>query len=134
MIIVKIFACSLLSMLLGAAILGLLIGGFYGFIGAPVLMCFGWFYFPVILVLEGIAFWAWHYWKKRSYGRGYFFLVAGIIGGIVFSLIGIKEVGSEWKWTIAYAVSAFIAAQVSCFLISRNSSRCDTSQLSKKAF
>ena len=85
-------------------------------------MLFGWFYFPIVIILQTAAFYGWRLFVNISHGRAYFISVGIVVAGGLFSLIGIKEQGSEWRYTIAYAIAASVAALISCIWISSRDS------------
>jgi hypothetical protein len=114
--ILAILGCSVVSMLIGAAILGFMLKGFYGVLGAPFLMVFGWFYFPIIVILQAAAFYGWRFFIPVPHGRVY--LIGMVAASALFSLIGIKEQGSEWRYTIGYIIASSVAALISCIWIS----------------
>jgi hypothetical protein len=116
--IVTIFGYSIASMIIASAIFGFIIEGFYGLLGGPFLMLFGWFYFPIVFILEAIAFYVWRRFVGVRYGRACFILIGVVTSGILFSLIGIKEEGSELRYTIAYVIAASASALITCLSIS----------------
>jgi hypothetical protein len=116
--ILPILGYSVVSMVIATAIVGFILKGFYGVLGTPFLMLFGWFYFPVIVILQAAAFYGWRFFVPVPYGRAYFILIGMVVASALFSLIGIKEQGSEWRYTIAYAVASSVAALISCMWIS----------------
>ena len=109
---------SIASMAIGAAIIGMIVKGFYGVLGTPLLMIFGWFYFPIIFILQAVAFYLWRLFAPIPYGRMYFVLAGIVVAGALFSLIGIKEQGREWQYVFAYVVASSVAALTSCMWIS----------------
>jgi hypothetical protein len=118
-ILARLFICSFLSMLLASAIFWGIVGGLIGIIGSPVLMIFGWFYFPIVLGLHVIALGCWQQvFSRKPHGRIYFTVIGAVIAAALFSLIGIKEEGSEWLYTTGYALGASVAATASCLWIS----------------
>jgi hypothetical protein len=122
-ILAKILLCSFFSMLLASAILGEIVQGVWGVLAAPFLMIFGWFYFPVVFGLNAIAFDCWQrFFSKKPYGRTYLTLIGGAIAAGLFSVIGIKEEGSERLYTAGYAIASSVAAMASCLWISSQSS------------
>jgi hypothetical protein len=122
-ILAKILLCSFFSMLLASAILGGIVGGVNGILGAPFLMIFGWFYFPVVFGLTAIAYDCWQrFFSKKPHGQIYLTLIGGAIAAGLFSLIGIKEEGSERLYTAGYAIAASVAAMATCLWISSRGS------------
>jgi hypothetical protein len=122
-ILAKILLCSFFSMLLASAILGGIVGGVNGILGAPFLMIFGWFYFPVVFGLNAIAYDCWQrFFSKKPHGQIYLTLIGGAIAAGLFSLIGIKEEGSERLYTAGYAIAASVAAMATCLWISSRGS------------
>ena len=106
-------------MLLASAIPGVIVEGGEGVLAAPFLMIFGWFYFPVVLGLNAIAFDSWHrFFSKKAHSRAYLTLIGGAIAAGLFSVIGIKEEGSERLYAVGYTMAASVAAMVSCLWIS----------------
>jgi hypothetical protein len=116
--LLAILGYSVVSMLIAAAILGFILKGFYGVLGAPFLMIFGWFYFPIIVILQAAAVYGWRFFVPVPHGRVYFILIGMAAASVLFSLIGIKEQGSEWRYTIAYVIASSVAAFISCMWIS----------------
>jgi hypothetical protein len=88
-----------------------------GLLAGPILMFFGCFYLPVVIVLHLVAWWAWPWWKELGLGRIGFGLIGAIVGASLFALIGVKEAGHVQYFTIANAVAAAIAAFASCLTI-----------------
>jgi hypothetical protein len=123
-ILARILFSSFFSMLLASAILGGIVQGVDGILAAPFLMIFGWFYFPVVFGLNAIALDSWQrFFSKKPHGRAYLTLIGATTAAGLFSLIGIKEEGSERLYTVGYAISASVAAIATCLWIS---SRCST--------
>jgi hypothetical protein len=114
----KIFLCALLSMFVGATILGTMISGVVGVFSGPVFMIFGWFYFPVILILHFFARIAWQALDTRKIKRTYFILAGGVVGPLLFSLIGIKEEGQEALYLGAYILASCVTGVMSATILS----------------
>ena len=115
---IKLLGLSIASMTIGAALLGLgLGGGNYGLLEAPFLMVFGWIYFPVIVVLHFAAWAMWQFFAGRRRGKIVFILVSAFLAALLFSAIGIKEVDQVFLNTLAYAIASFVAAFFSCIVI-----------------
>jgi len=118
-ILTKLLLCSFFSMLLASAILGGIIRGAIGILAAPVLMIFGWFYFPLVFGLHVIALGCWQQaFSIRPHGQIYFTLIGAVIAAALFASIGIKEEGSERLYTAGYAIASSVAAMASCIWIS----------------
>jgi len=116
----KILIASILSMLLASAILGGVLEGVQGVLGAPFLMIFGWFYFPVVFGLNAVAFEFWErFFSRMPHGRAYLTLIGGVVAAALFSVIGIKIQDSEPPSTVGYALGASVAAMATCLWISR---------------
>lgn len=115
--IIKIIAISLVSLLIGATILGCIIKWPIGLLAGPFLILFGWFYIPIIIVMHFIVWDLWLAFKKLWLGRFLFGMCGSLGGSVTFMLIGVKEEGSAVRYTIAYAIAAAIAAFLSCMMI-----------------
>ena len=116
----KILIASFLSMLLASVILGGMLEGVEGVLGAPFLMIFGWFYFPVVFGLNAVAFESWErFFSKTPHGRVYLTLIGGAAAAALFSVIGIKIQDSEPPSAVGYALGASVAAMATCLWISR---------------
>jgi hypothetical protein len=105
-----IVGLSFLALLLGATILGIFTDGPMGLVSGPLLAIFGWFYLLPIAVLVSVAsaiverpFF------QRGVGARLFVLSGALIGAILMAFIGVKEVGSVARWTIAYAVGGGVS-------------------------
>lgn len=116
---IKLVFLALASMLLAATVLACAISGPIGLVAGPILMLFGWFFVPVVIVLHGVAWLIWPLFEKRRYGRYHFAACGALAGACVFALIGIKEVGSVAYYTAANAIAAAAAAFPSCLVIAR---------------
>ena len=115
---IKLFGLSIVSMTIGAAFLGLgLGGGIYGFLGAPFLMVFGWFYFPVIVILHFVAWAMWPFFARQKRGKLIFILLGSCLAALLFSAIGIKVVDKVSLCALVYAISSFVTAFFSCIVI-----------------
>lgn len=114
---VAVPALSLVAMILGGSIWGGMTSGPFGLLAGPVLALFGWFYLPVVLALQGLAWLAWASVRESGMGRIGFGLCGAVVGAVCFVPIGIVELGREMEYRIAYAVAAGVAAFVSCVTI-----------------
>jgi hypothetical protein len=115
--IAKIVGLSFASTLLAATILGSALFGPFGIFAGPVLMLFGWFYAPIIISIHFLAWVAWPVFGKLKLGRLVFALSGAICGACLFACIGVKEEGSFFYFTVAYAISAGVAGLFSCMMI-----------------
>lgn len=78
---------------------------------------FGWFYIPVVVYLHLAAYSLWPWFRIRSHGKMTFAFLGSLFAACLWSLIGSKEEGSVPRWTVAYAVAAFVSAFCALHLI-----------------
>jgi hypothetical protein len=114
---IRLLGLSVSAMLLSATILGGTMFGLWGFVSGPFMMLFGWFYLPVVIALVFTAWLLLPYIIARRLPKSVFCAGGAIIASILFGLIGIKEIGKEMHFAIAYVLAAGGGALFACFLM-----------------
>ncbi len=110
----EVFGLAVLSFLLAAGILGVFMMGPIGFVSAPVLALFGWFYFPIVLAGH---FAVRRIWRETAFPRIPFCLLLATCAALLFCLIGIKEEGKFAQSVAGYFVGAFISGCMSLWFL-----------------
>ena len=95
--------------LLGSALICGIVSGPLSMLAAPFLAFFGWFYLMPVFVgvsLQWLAYnpnkGAVHYWTVM--------FISIVTAAFLMGLFGLKEQGSEIRWTVAYVVASGIGA------------------------
>ena len=112
-----ILGLSVASFLFAACLLGAFISGPLCFLAGPIIALFGWFYFPIVLLLHVSAWFASsraNLWLRH---RWVFPLAGSLFAAILFAIIGVKEQGHVLHYTVANSLAAFASAWFSCWLI-----------------
>ncbi|MGO8753490.1 MAG: hypothetical protein ACLQNE_46740 [Thermoguttaceae bacterium] len=90
---VVIGCLSLVALVLGATVLGMILEGPIFFFAGPVLALFGWFYLVPIILLVWLACAV----IEHRFFRGrrvYWFMASGaIVGALFMAVFGVKEIG-----------------------------------------
>ncbi|MFZ4693793.1 MAG: hypothetical protein ACOYMV_01560 [Verrucomicrobiia bacterium] len=85
---------------------------------APVFcLVFGWFYIPIVVYLHLAAYSLWPWFRIRSHGKKKFAFLGSLFAALLWSLIGSKEEGSVLRFTVAYAIAAFVSAFLAIHVI-----------------
>ena len=85
---------------------------------APVFcLIFGWIYFLIAVYLHFAGHSLWPWFRIRSYSKRKFSFLGSLFAALLWSLIGSKEEGSVLRFTVAYAVAAFVSAFFALHLI-----------------
>lgn len=115
--IIRITGLSVLSMTVASCILGGLLGGFWGIVGGPILMLFGWFYLPIIVGLHFAAWYLEPVFRRRPLGNLTFPICGSLFAASLFAVIGVKEQGQALRFAYSYMAAAGIAGCLSCVVI-----------------
>jgi hypothetical protein len=115
----KIITIAGISFLLGAAVLFGFVSGPLGALFSPLLSVFGWFYFPVALLAASLM-WVLYTPALASVARRTGFVaVGGLLGAITMHLIGVREQGGAFSWTLGYLIGGGLAGVVAAYLVTR---------------
>jgi hypothetical protein len=108
---------SLLALVLGATVFGIIMLGPTGVFAGPILAIFGWFYFFPILLLVLVASFVIEHPAFRGRGAYAFVAIGGFVGGLLMALLGVKEIGQVARWTLAYGVGGAASGAITAGLI-----------------
>ena len=91
-----------------------------GLMGAPIIACFGWFYFPFVFTGYGIAL---IWWKNTTMSRKSFCLLLPICAAGVFAVVGVKEQGSLVQSILGNVLGAFISGVIGLLVLTKDQKR-----------
>ncbi|MEM6751190.1 MAG: hypothetical protein AAF612_12055 [Planctomycetota bacterium] len=114
----KILLISLVGFIVASSALAAISAGDLRYlIAGPLLAILGWFFYPVAVIFVAGQWWVYTALGRSRRAAVWILGVWPAINAGLFMLIGPREAGSEFRWALAYGISAAIGAVTTARLI-----------------